>query len=149
TNRSRIRRADREHVGRCVRSLDIQPSREVLHQEPSVAAAELQGRTSTLLDEVLVEADVAVVLVGRQPDVVRLRDQTVVGLVRGKLIADEILEVHQPRTAGMTSAAKRSRPSRSNGARIARFTCDAPASTYAPTLSTISCTLPDSTPGFT
>ena len=33
----------------------------------------------------------------------------------------------QPRTAGMTSAANRSRPSRSNGARIARITCSAPA----------------------
>ena len=39
------------------------------------------------------------------------------------------VEVHQGETAGITSAAKRSRLSRSKGARIARMTYDAPAST--------------------
>ncbi len=47
----------------------------------------------------------------------------------GERIEAKLAEVHQVEIAGMTSAAKRSSPSRSNGARIARMTYAAPAST--------------------
>ncbi len=144
-----VRRADREHVGGRVDTFDIEAVGDVAEQQPAVAAPELERRARAALDGPAVEVDIAVVAVGWQPDVVRLGDQAVVRLVDGKRVADELLEIHQEETAGMTSAAKRSRPSRSNGARIARMTYDAPASTYPPTLSTISWTLPDSTPGFT
>ena len=65
------------------------------------------------------------------------------GIRRRVLSASPIVETHdrQARRVGMTSAANRSRPSRSNGARNARITYDAPASTYAPTFATISAAL--------
>src|SRR5204862_6246633 len=134
---------------RAVDPFDIEPGGDVPQEQPAGSAAELEGGAGPTLDRGAVELDVAVFRIVRKPAVVGLRDQIVVRLVDRELVANSIVEIHQPRTAGTTSDAKRSNPSRSKGARIARITHCAPAATYAPTLSTISCTLPDNTPGLT
>ena len=129
TRRVGVSAADRQHVSRAVEAVDVEAGLPVVEEQAAVAAPELERRSVAALDRGAEQVAVVVGAVGREPAVVRLGDGLVVGLVDRERVAYAVVDVHQPRTAGMTSAANRSRPSRSNGARIARFTCSAPAPT--------------------
>jgi hypothetical protein len=81
---------DRQHVGRRVDAFDVVAERQPLQQGAAGAAAEFQCGAGDPIEDRAVDHVVGAGLVDRHPDVVSLRQHTVVGRVDRQAIAQAV-----------------------------------------------------------